>query len=117
VKGAKNKRQKTQAKINSMLDAIDTENQSSTTKRKYPILRIVVSFPLVADFNSRAKKVRDALNEDHHPLALLSTSALTSVLATIPEGLSIAKQLRDDLKRKREFNQGDSGGPPLKKRK
>ncbi|PVF91052.1 hypothetical protein CPB86DRAFT_855689 [Serendipita vermifera] len=76
-------------KINLTLDAIDTENQSPASIGQHPILCIVASFPLVIDLNSRARSVRAALDKDSHPLALLSTSTLTSVLATIPEGFSI----------------------------
>ncbi|PVF99445.1 hypothetical protein CPB86DRAFT_814023 [Serendipita vermifera] len=89
VKGKGCTWQKAQCKINSMLNAIDTENQSPTSVGQHPILHIVASFPLVVDLNSRAQSVQAALDKDSHPLALLSTSTLTSGLVTIPEGLSI----------------------------
>ncbi|PVF96380.1 hypothetical protein CPB86DRAFT_874942 [Serendipita vermifera] len=117
VKGNRGTRQRAQHKINSMLDAIDTENQSPASAGQRPILRIVASFPLVVDLNSRAKSVRAALDKDSHPLALLSTSALTSVLATVPEGFSIVRQLTENLKRMRESDKDDTGEPPAKKRR
>jgi hypothetical protein len=83
-----------------MLLALNVANQP-TPPEQYPILRVVAAFPLAADFNSSAQQVQLALEEDSHPLALLSRNALASVLATTPEGKSIVTQLRHTLKRTR----------------
>jgi hypothetical protein len=63
------------------------------TEAQYNLLRVVAAFPLAANFNSPSKVVRDALQEDAHPLAKLSNGALTAELATCEDGKSLVNQL------------------------
>lgn len=54
------------------------------------MLRVVATFPLVANFNSNVKSVDRALQDDKHLLALLSLSALTAgcvMLTALKEAL------------------------------
>jgi hypothetical protein len=93
-----------------MLDAINVAGYPSISET-YSLLRILAAFPLDIDLNANSDSIRRELNEDSHPLAVLSHSALTSVLATNPPGDAIVRQLQGALKRKREDVEGPGEGP------
>jgi hypothetical protein len=80
-----------QTQIQTMLDAVDVATNPSNGP-VYPILRVLVAYPLDIDLN--------ALKEDDHPLAVLFHSALASVLVTNPQGGDLIKQLQNYLLRR-----------------
>lgn len=91
-------KEKKQKKINDML----TEIGKNKATGLYDVLRLVVAFPLEANFNSDSKKVENALKEDEHVLARLSRSAWTSALETTARGASILSMLTMNLDKKRK---------------
>jgi hypothetical protein len=101
--------------INKMLTAIDKDSATGL----YDILRVVGAFPLTADFDSKSKEVGEALGEDRHALAQLSTTALTTALATTPHGPDIQSMLTTTLKRTRGEvdDQAEAGQPRRKSRR
>jgi hypothetical protein len=91
--------------VKEMLEAINPESEQFTDGR-YNILRVVVAFPVDADFSSPSTGVQKALKEDSHTLAKLKHSALVSTLAD-PEGESTISMLKKALKRRHD---GDDNG-------
>jgi hypothetical protein len=88
-----------------MLEAINPESERFTDGR-YNILRVVVAFPVDANFSSSAAGVQKVLKEDSHELAKLKHSALVSTLAD-SEGESTISMLKNALKRRYD---GDDNG-------
>ncbi len=66
---------------------------------KYNILQVVAAFPLDVNFTSKSQAVRNAIQEDTHPLAKLSRLVLTTELTTCKDGKSFVNQLNRTLKR------------------
>jgi hypothetical protein len=96
--------------MRAMLNAINVAGYSSISET-YSLLRVLAAFPLDIDLDANSDGIRRALDEDDHPLAVLSHSALVSVLATNTRGNAIVTQLQGALKRKRENEEGPSQGP------
>jgi hypothetical protein len=93
-----------------MLNAVNVAGYSNIGET-YSLLRILAAFPLDIDLNANSDGIRHALDEDNHPLVVLSHSALISVLAANPRGNAIVTQLQGTLKRKQEDEEGPGEGP------
>lgn len=92
----------TKSRIREEIDDIFTAIGKDETTGLYNILRLVVAFPLAANFDSKSAKVKAALQEDDHALAQLSMTVLVSALATTDCAPSIISMLTAALQRTRE---------------
>lgn len=80
-----------------MLEAIPKDQSS-----KHRLLRVVVSFPLEANFDPDSMDVLSALEADDTALATLSGDALTSAFVTYPNGTLIVSSLEKQLEQVRK---------------
>ena len=98
--------------------AVINGDAPSYTGADFNMLRVIASFPLVVDFDSKSKYVTDILNSDKHPLATLPTTHLVEVLGAQPESKSCMEILQKTIKRARVELEGDEAenkGPKPKK--
>ncbi|KAH9964718.1 hypothetical protein BGW80DRAFT_1347450 [Lactifluus volemus] len=102
--------------IQDMLESINDVEECFTGER-YNILRVVAAYSLGVNFNSRSSKVKEALQEDDHPLAMLNHALLLSSLTPSHSMPSILSSLSTALKRLRDDGKADAGQPRTKVRK
>jgi hypothetical protein len=86
--------------ITAALEAINASPEP-VIQGPYDILRVITAFPGEAGLKPASQSFEDVLGLDDFTLALLSRSALVSVLATCPHGTLVMKKLMETLKRTR----------------
>lgn len=99
--------------------AVINKPEELFTSGKYNVLRVVAAFPLGTNLDSKSADIKLALEEDNHPLAVLTPSALSSALVTTRRGPSIISMLNNALKRTRAMvdDNGETGQPSHKTRR
>jgi hypothetical protein len=86
--------------ITAALEAINASPEP-IIQGPYDTLRVITAFPGETGLKLAAESFEDVLGQDDFALALLSRSALVSVLATCLHGPLVMKELMETLKRTR----------------
>lgn len=90
--------------------------------RQYEVLRVIVAFPLDANFQSTSQKVQEVLTDCTDPLAKLSQTAFSAALVTFRDGKDVLDKMKNPRKRARgQLDQGpdseaEDDRPKAKKR-